>query len=166
MLSFSLACLSMLTMHFTLGLSLQLGRWDSQRPPAWAEAILLRQEQPSSKLQEPGPFCHHKVCLTCKFAKAFSCSSSSFLVCLFESLFCFYFILFFTNPNIFIFLHSVLLIITSSWVFVSVLQYLQQISRSVVFDFAHSFQIILLYLCRPSSLPCFHKLLYFFASGI
>lgn len=167
MLSFILACLSVLTMHFTLGPSLQLGRWDSQGPPAWAEAVLLRQEQPGSKLQEPGPLRHHKVCLTCKFANA----SLAFL--LFSGmavwdpfLILFYFSLVFTNPNIFVFLQSVLLIITSSWVFVFVLQYLQQISPFAVFDFAHSFQIILLYLCRPSSLPCFHKLLYSFVSCI
>lgn len=160
MLSFSLACLSVLTMHFTLGPSLQLGRWDSQGPPAWAEAVLLRQEQPGSKLQEPGPLRHHKVCLTCKFAKA---SLAFFLfsgMAVWDPFFIlFYFSLVFTNPNIFVFLQSVLLIITSSQVFVSVLQYLQQISPFAVFDFAHSFQIILLYLCRPSSLPCFHKLL-------
>lgn len=60
----------MLTMHFTLGPSLQLGRWDPQGPPAWAEAVLFWQEQPGSKLQEPGPLRHHKVRLTCKFAKA------------------------------------------------------------------------------------------------
>lgn len=101
MLSFSLACLSVLTMHFTLGPSLQLGRWDSQGPPAWAEAVLLRQEQPGSKLQEPGPLRHHKVCLTCKFANA----SLAFL--LFSGmavwdpfLILFYFSLVFTNPNI------------------------------------------------------------------
>lgn len=57
---------------FTLGPSLQLGRWDSQGPPTWAEAVLLWQEQPGSKLQKPGPLRHHKVCLTCEFAKALS----------------------------------------------------------------------------------------------
>lgn len=74
-----MACLSMLTMHFTLGPSLQLGRWDSQGPPAWAEAVLLRQEQPGSKLQEPGPLRHHKICLTCKFGKPSPALSFFFL---------------------------------------------------------------------------------------
>lgn len=82
-LRFCLACLSMLMMLFTLGPSLQLGRWDSQGPPAWAEAVLLRQEQPGSKLQEPGPLRHHKVCLTCKFAKA---SPALFFLFLFSGL--------------------------------------------------------------------------------
>lgn len=57
-------------MRFTLGPSLQLGRWDPQGPPGWAEAVLLWPEQPGSKLQEPGPLRHHKVRLACKFAKA------------------------------------------------------------------------------------------------
>lgn len=92
-----MACLSMLTMHFTLGPSLQLGRWDSQGPPAWAEAVLLRQEQPGSKLQEPGPLRHHKICLTGKFEKPSPALSFFFL---FSGLsvrdpFLFYFILFF-----------------------------------------------------------------------
>lgn len=81
MLRFCLACLSMLMMLFTLGPSLQLGRWDSQGPPAWAEAVLLRQEQPGSKLQEPGPLRHHKVRFTCKFAKASPALFFLFLFC-------------------------------------------------------------------------------------
>lgn len=95
-------CLSMLTMHFTLGPSLQLGRWDPQGPPAWAEAVLLWQEQPGSKLQEPGPLRHHKVRLTCKFAKA---PPALFFFFLFLRPFfiLFYFVLFFTKPNIFVF---------------------------------------------------------------
>lgn len=98
-------CLSALTVHLTLGPSLQLGRWDPQGPPAWPEAVLLWQEQPSSELQEPGPLRHHKVRLTCKFAKA---SPALFFFFLFSGLsvwdpFSFYLILFFTKPNIFVF---------------------------------------------------------------
>lgn len=88
-------------MRFTLGPSLQLGRWDSPGPPARAEAVLLWQEQPGSKLQEPGPLRHHKVCLTCKFANTsppFSSISSSVCLCLIDLPFIpFYFILCNTN---------------------------------------------------------------------
>lgn len=71
-------------MLFTLGPSLQLGRWDSQGPPAWTEAVLLRQEQSGSKLQEPGPLRNHKIRITCKLEKSFSSLFffSSYLVCL------------------------------------------------------------------------------------
>lgn len=54
---------------FHTGPSVQLGRWDPQGPSCRAEAVLLRQEQPGPKLQEPGPLCHHKISLPCKFKK-------------------------------------------------------------------------------------------------
>lgn len=54
---------------FHTGPSVQLGRWDPQGPPCRVEAVLLWQEQPGPKLQEPGPLCHHKISLTCKFNK-------------------------------------------------------------------------------------------------
>lgn len=168
MLRFCLACLSMLMMLFTLGPSLQLGRWDSQGPPAWAEAVLLRQEQPGSKLQEPGPLRHHKVRLTCKFAKA---SPALFFLFLFSGLSVwdpfFYSILFyFSQTQTSLFSFSL-----SSWSLphpgsLSLSSNICSRSLPLLSDFAHSFQIILLYLCRPSPLPCFHKLLYSFVSCI
>lgn len=153
-------------MHFTLGPSLQLGRWDSPGPPARAEAVLLWPEQPGSKLQEPGPLCHHQVRLTCKFANTSPPFWSGLPVPNRPS---FYSLLLYLlqHKHLGCLLRACLsAFITSSWVFVSALQFLQQISPSAVFDLPPLFQIVLVYPSFQHHSPYLHELLYFFVSWI